>query len=299
MVIHSDPVSETLPYQSTVLIETLHLKSGKRTATGVLVSRNILLTAAHVVCAMSADDPLIEMFIDQSEPKSGEGQSDELTELDLSSSFCAAIRLLKDFDSETGFNDLAVVKLNEDFFSPAKLLSDAFAENLKNEHLGTAGWGLRAVGKEMHSATSARQALQLVSKEPDGLDEHRHQFYDPDVASGVSLKDALSQPLFYVSNLNAGDLRIGPCPGDSGAGIFLGSTPQGVADRDSTDPSHILVGIVSHASLKPLVPPVTEDARYARYSSGSLTVACTNLIDNADFIINAIDELKGEKAEFI
>lgn len=303
LIINGAPVAKSTLFPSVVrLVSNYKNRSEDDLGSGVIVSENVLITAGHVVAKKKNGDPLKSLKVRYGNNRHDEGTFEfTIKDLSDSSNFKRRIKLHPHYSRECGKNDIAVVKTHKSLLKGdaklAKVASPMPANALQSTHLAASGWGMVAQNNNWFDPAFLQTAMQHVSGKPVSILSNRGDYY----TSGGSgdnqtklLQDALAADEIYVSDLTGARARIGPCPGDSGGGLFLGASESDTADPGGTAPAHVLIGIVSHA--KPTPAPGFDPREH--YAKGDLIVACTNVVTHFDFIKNSISGLGGKPATF-
>ena len=300
MVIHAGNTDDDFPYPTKVRLIAKLTNGEEFVGSGVYVSPDIVLTAAHVLRSPNYTERLWSIDFSHGSHIKDRLLNVTLTGLNSTSKFKEHVRILEPFDHRTGEADAAIIKLVHPTESSELTIAEFAPKEIgtiqPNSHLGVNGWGDIHNGFRYGPTSIAQHAAQLVSAEKVGLGEDQSKYYSPD-GSEITFSQALDRDLFFISSIRESDnRRIGPCPGDSGGGIFVGSTAAGAANPQHGATEHLLIGLVSHGS-KP-APPKTapNDEKYDHYSDPGMTVGCVNLTKFHPEIKAAISDLGGQPA---
>lgn len=303
MVLNGSKTDEEAPYPTTAkLVVVKEGAANEETATGVFISKNILLTAAHSITSNSRETTAATIDV-TAEFNDGRGGyfEDSLIRLERADEAEDHLRLHPDYDPSTGENDIAVIRTDRHADYTAPILTHDTLTTMADPFAGTAGYGLHLVGGVLlKNPDEALHARQFIAATAADVATQKPEFYDPD-STGISLAEALHNGIFYVSNVGSDDHRMGPCPGDSGAGVFLGKPEASVSNPNASGVSHLLIGLVSHSSLPKPPRNTPQTVRIDHYRDTKLAVACTNLVKEPQraFIETAIESLDGKQAVFL
>lgn len=297
MVIRGETRDADNPYPTIAHIESERLNGQKDIATGVFVSPNIFLTAAHVLCSPDRTTCVKELKVKTHDPATGASVFlEKFKKLHRTSGMKKHFRVHPDYSE--GKNDVAVFLVDGevDVFAPILTKDTVAGGTLSAAFAGVSGWGLSLQGTRIDRTSHAQFAGQFLAATAADVIVQKDSYYKPDTAA-PTLVEVLKCKHFYVSN-HVGNERQGPCPGDSGGGVFLGNPEQAVSDPKQSPPSHLLLGLVSHSSLDKPPEGSTNAERLDHYSRTDLSVACTNLAHFRDWIEDQIKDLGGKPATF-
>lgn len=297
MVIRGETRDSDDPFPTIARIQTERLNGKKEIATGVFVSPNIFLTAAHVLCTPDRESCVRSVNVRTHHPSTGSFLLNEHVEkLNRVPGMKKHFRVHPDYSG--GKNDVAVFLVDGevDVFAPILTKDTISGGTLSAAFAGVSGWGLSLQGTRIDRTTHAQFAGQFLAATAADVFVQKDSYYKPDTAT-PTLAEVLNCREFYVSN-HVGNERQGPCPGDSGGGIFLGDPEQAVSDPKQSPPSHLLLGLVSHSSLDKPPKGATNAERRDHYSRTDLSVACTNLAHFREWITDQIKDLGGKPATF-
>lgn len=297
MVVRGSTRNADDPFPTMARITTLRLNDGEDLATGVFVSPNILLTAAHVLHSPDLSSVVTELAVSTHNPTTGSSTFfEEFEDLDLNSAMEKRFRIHPGYSA--GKNDIAAFRVDGEVAHSAAILTTATLDEggLSEAFAGVSGWGLSIQGSRIDKPSRAQFASQFIAATAADVKLQKSSFYQPQTDM-PKLVDVLEGELFFASNISD-NLRQGACPGDSGAGVFLGVPEAAVSDPSLAPPSHLLLGLVSHSSLAPPPKNASNADRLNHYSRTDLSVACTNLLKFREWIEKAIGELDGKPATF-
>ncbi|MEO1025894.1 MAG: trypsin-like serine protease [Pseudomonadota bacterium] len=299
MVIRGHDRDDQDPFPTLAYLRVERLNTPQyEDASAVFVSPDIFLTAAHVFHSPDKTKRVKELEVSLHEPATGqELYFEEHRELEFNEVMEKRFRIHPEYSK--GLNDVAVFKVDTPVQTFASVLTGETmkSDEFKSVFAGVAGWGLMIRSGRIDKPSGAQFAPQFVAEFAADIEDEADQYYRPDTDT-PTLLSVIENGLFYVSNISDGK-RQGPCPGDSGGGVFLGLPEAAVSEPNLPMPSHALLGIVSHSSLPPPHNGATNPERLDHYSRTDLSVACTNLILYKDWIDAAIGELGGKPITYM